>query len=53
VFVDDIADHVEREYYPAERPGTALPFGLAITEGVKAEDELAGGVNTTVSSSPA
>jgi uncharacterized protein involved in cysteine biosynthesis len=35
VFVDDVADHVEREYYPAERPGTALPFGLAITEGVK------------------
>src|ERR1700690_368432 len=35
VFVDDVADHVEREYYPAERPGTALPFGLAMTEGVK------------------
>ena len=35
VFVDDVADHVEREHYPAERPGTALPFGLAITEGVK------------------
>jgi CysZ protein len=35
VFVDEAADHVEREYYPAERPGTALPFGLAITEGVK------------------
>ena len=35
VFVDEVADHVEREYYPAERPGTALPFGLAITEGVK------------------
>jgi CysZ protein len=34
-FVDDIADHVEREYYPAERPGTALPFGIATTEGVK------------------
>src|SRR6185312_5552691 len=25
-FVDEIADHVEREYYPAERPGIALPF---------------------------
>ena len=35
VFVDDVADHVEREHYPAERPGAALPFGLAITEGIK------------------
>jgi uncharacterized protein involved in cysteine biosynthesis len=35
VFVDEVADHVEHEYYPAERPGTALPFGLAMTEGVK------------------
>ena len=35
VFVDDVADHVEREHYPAERPGTALPLGVAITEGVK------------------
>ena len=35
VFVDDVADHVEREHYPAERPGTALPFGIAMTEGVK------------------
>jgi CysZ protein len=35
VFVDDVADHVEREHYPADRPGTALPFGVAITEGVK------------------
>jgi CysZ protein len=35
VFVDEAADHVEREYYPAERPGVALPFGLALTEGVK------------------
>ena len=24
VFVDDVAEHVEREHYPAERPGTAL-----------------------------
>ncbi len=31
VFVDEVADHVEREHYPAERPGTALPFGLAMT----------------------
>lgn len=35
VFVDDVADHVEHEHYPAERPGTALPFGVAITEGIK------------------
>ena len=28
-FVDDIADHVEREHYPAEQPGTALPVGVA------------------------
>jgi CysZ protein len=35
VFVDEAADHVEREYYPAEPPGTALPLGLAMTEGVK------------------
>jgi CysZ protein len=35
VFVDEVADHVERENYPAERPGVALPLGLAVTEGVK------------------
>jgi CysZ protein len=35
VFVDDVADIVEREHYPAEHVGTALPFGLAMTEGVK------------------
>ncbi|WP_375413406.1 sulfate transporter family protein [uncultured Bradyrhizobium sp.] len=35
VFVDDVADHVEREHYPAEQPGTALPVGLAMIEGVK------------------
>src|ERR1700744_4253995 len=34
-FVDDVADHVEREYYPAERPGTALPVTIATIEGVK------------------
>src|SRR3954447_1068350 len=33
VFVDEVADHVEREHYPAERPGVALPFGLALREG--------------------
>src|ERR1700726_2093886 len=35
VFVDEVADHVEREHYPAERPGVALPFGLAIREGIR------------------
>ena len=35
LFVDDVADHVEREHYPAERPGVALPLPRAITEGVK------------------
>jgi CysZ protein len=35
VFVDEVAEHVEREHYPAERPGIALPLGLALTEGVK------------------
>jgi uncharacterized protein involved in cysteine biosynthesis len=35
VFVDDVAEHVELEHYPAERPGAALPLGLAMTEGIK------------------
>src|SRR5712691_6074500 len=35
VFVDDVADHVERKHYPAERPGAALPLGLAMREGIK------------------
>jgi CysZ protein len=35
LFVDDVADHVEREHYPAERPGVALPLGLALAEGTK------------------
>ncbi|HWZ36923.1 MAG TPA: sulfate transporter family protein [Bradyrhizobium sp.] len=35
VFVDDVADLVEREYYPAEEPGMALPITLATIEGVK------------------
>ena len=34
-FVDDIADHVEREHYPTEQPGTALPVGVAMKEGIK------------------
>ena len=35
LFVDEVADHVEREHYPAERPGLALPFATAIPEGIK------------------
>ena len=35
VFVDDVADIVEREHYPAEKPGVALPVGRAIIEGSK------------------
>src|SRR5882757_4120555 len=35
IFVDEVADHVEREHYPAERPGAALPLGLAMMEGIK------------------
>src|SRR3954466_3498711 len=35
VFVDEVAEHVELEHYPAERPGAALPLGLAMTEGIK------------------
>ena len=35
LFVDDVADHVEREYYPAEQPGTALPLTISIYEGCK------------------
>ena len=35
LFVDDVADIVEREHYPAERPGVALPLREAILEGVK------------------
>ncbi|MBC9883276.1 sulfate transporter family protein [Bradyrhizobium sp. INPA01-394B] len=34
-FVDDVAEVVEREYYPAERPGMALPFNQAVLEGIK------------------
>lgn len=35
IFVDEVADHVEREHYPAEQPGVALPLGLALQEGTK------------------
>src|SRR5690348_13915090 len=34
-FVDEIADAVEHEHYPADPPGRALPFFRALTEGIK------------------
>lgn len=34
-FVDEVADTVERERYPADAPGRALPFGRALVEGIK------------------
>jgi len=34
-FVDETADAVEREYYPAEPPGHALSLFRALIEGVK------------------
>ncbi len=34
-FVDEVADAVERQTYPAEPPGHALPFWRALIEGVK------------------
>jgi CysZ protein len=34
-FVDEIADAVEREHYPADAAGRALPFFRALIEGVK------------------
>jgi len=34
-FVDEIADAVEREHYPAEPLGRALPFFPALIEGLK------------------
>ena len=33
-FVDEVADAVERQYYPADPPGRALPFFRALIEGV-------------------
>src|SRR3974390_1622171 len=33
-FVDEVADVVEREHYPAEPPGQALPFFRAVIEGL-------------------
>jgi CysZ protein len=34
-FVDEVAEAVEREHYPAEPLGRALPFLLALIEGIK------------------
>jgi CysZ protein len=34
-FADQIGDEVEREHYPADPPGKALPLGLALWEGFK------------------
>jgi CysZ protein len=34
-FVDEVADAVERDSYPAEPPGRALPFWRALIEGVE------------------
>ena len=36
LYADEIADIVEREHYPADRPGTAVPISRALIEGVKA-----------------
>ena len=33
-FVDEIADEVERQHYPMEAPGTALPLMRAVIEGL-------------------
>ena len=34
-FVDEVAEAVEREYYPGHPPGRALPFLRALIEGIK------------------
>src|SRR5271155_4531257 len=34
-FADRIGEEVEREHYPADPPGKALPLGLAMWEGLK------------------
>jgi len=34
-FGDEIAEHVEREHYPFDPPGVAVPLGRAILDGVK------------------
>lgn len=34
-FADEIAEHVEREHYPADPPGRTLPLARATMEGIK------------------
>jgi CysZ protein len=34
-FVDEIAETVERTHYPTEPPGRAMPFLIALIEGIK------------------
>jgi CysZ protein len=36
LYADEIAELVEREHYPADLPGTTVPIGRALIEGVKA-----------------
>ena len=36
LYADEIADLVEREHYPADIPGTPVPIGRALVEGIKA-----------------
>jgi CysZ protein len=36
LYADEIAELVEREHYPPDPPGTAVPIALALIEGVKA-----------------
>jgi uncharacterized protein involved in cysteine biosynthesis len=35
LFADEIADQVERENYPSDQPGVALPLWLALSEGAR------------------
>src|SRR5262249_50800921 len=35
IFVDDVAEEVERTHYPADRPGSALPLVRALIESSK------------------
>jgi CysZ protein len=35
IFVDEVAEHVEREHYPAEPPGAALPLSVSIPDGIR------------------
>jgi len=35
LFGDEIADQVERTYYPADPPGTPVPIGRAVIEAIK------------------